>query len=130
LIHATCFRLQNQISHFVQLLPQEIWKTGLFFLGILTIRLHVLAWLMFNPLHFVWPWAGDLSMVSLKISLSSSQTKAGSKSKYRKGWLAESLFQEVVSAYLNFNLLFFQGRSGPHLLHAVVHFTPVITSDY
>lgn len=30
----------------MQLLPQEIWKTGLFFLGTLTIHLHLLAWLM------------------------------------------------------------------------------------
>lgn len=30
----------------MQLLPQEIWKTELFFLGTLTIHLHLLAWLM------------------------------------------------------------------------------------
>lgn len=91
LIHATCFRLQNQISHFVQLLPQEIWKTGLFFLGILTICLHLLAWLMFNPLQFIW--ASDLSMVSVNWIFIPWKLKQETNVKYWKGWLTESSFQ-------------------------------------
>lgn len=92
-IRATCFRLRNQISYFVQLLPQEIWKTELLFLGTLTIHLHLLAWLLILSLTHCGscPWAGAVGLISLKQFLFPANRIRKWKQIFGKDWLRKKL---------------------------------------